>query len=70
MARSSAAGTPDFRIFTVDAGASVNSSDSRSREARLSGGGIDNAGTLTVVNSTITGNSPSGTGGGIDNRAR
>src|SRR5271157_1683200 len=76
VARSSAA--PDFGIFTVDANV----------QARLvglaitggvgnpgdNGGGINNSGTVSVINSTIEGNSDSnfalfynGDGGGIDN---
>src|SRR5262249_32964435 len=58
VARSSAAGTPDFGIFTVDARV----------QAKLVGltitggsasiaGGIFNRGTLTVTNSSIVGNS-------------
>ncbi len=35
--------------------------------ATSGGGGIDNSGTLNVINSTITGNVSTGGGGGIDN---
>ncbi len=81
VARSSAAGTVDFSVFTVDAsvqaqlvgltitGGSVNGGN---------GGGIENSGTLTVTNSTIDNNSAAayipggggivgGRGGGIYN---
>jgi hypothetical protein len=57
VARSSANGTPAFRIFTVDVGTMVTISGiSISGGIDPTGGGINNAGTLTVVNSTISGN--------------
>ncbi len=58
VARRNAEGTPGFSIFTVDADVQVNlvgltiTGGSTDR-----GGGIDNAGTLTVINSTIAHNS-------------
>ena len=67
VARSSAEGTPDFRIFTVDAnveaqlvGLTITGGSS------IYGGGIYNGGTLTVTNSTINANnSPGDISGGI-----
>ncbi len=78
VARSGASGTPDFSIFTVDA-------DVRAKLAGLTitgglsdlsdgnGGGIENDGTMTIANCSITGNTAGGpnayvAGGGIDNR--
>jgi hypothetical protein len=70
VARSTAAGTPDFRIFTIDTGTAVNIDGLTimGGKADGNGGGIDNesGGTLTVTNSTIANNS-AGTGGGIYN---
>jgi hypothetical protein len=74
--RSTALGTPAFRIFTVDAptggikdvtvalaGLTIANGNTAS-----SGGGIDNSATLTVSNCTLSGNSTSnGDGGGIEN---
>ena len=63
--RSAASGTPNFRIFNIASGnvtisgltiANGNISESR-------GGGILNSGTVTITNSTISGNSNSGGGG-------
>ena len=76
IARSSASGTPTFRIFDVaSAGSltlnSVTISNGLANNGQQGGGGIFNHGTLTVTGSTFTGNSApssSGTsGGGIDN---
>ena len=70
VARSSAAGTPDFGVFTVDAnvqaklvGLTITGGET------FRGGGIANGGTLTVINSTIAGNSADSSdgGGGISN---
>ncbi|HEY0804508.1 MAG TPA: hypothetical protein VGD84_05570, partial [Pseudonocardiaceae bacterium] len=76
VARSSATGTPTFRIFDVaSAGSltlnSVTIKNGLANNATQGGGGIINHGTLTVTGSTFTGNSaPSSTGtsgGGINN---
>ena len=78
VARSSTPGTPLFSIFTVSAGAQVTISGLTITGGRggtfvfgtftaTLGGGIANAGTLTVTNSTISGNSVSDYGGGINN---
>src|SRR5215467_1034232 len=75
--RSSAAGTPQFRIFTINSGVTVIISGLTVTNGRTpdgipeipvatsggSGGGIFNAGTLTLTNSIISGNS-TGNGGG------
>ena len=55
VARSSADGTPDFRIFTVDASVSgrPRGYDDHGWVGMSSGGGIANEGTMTVINSTI-----------------
>ena len=83
VARSGAAGTPDFRIFTVAAGIEVSISGLTitggsgggifSSGIFSSGGGIANAGTLTLTDCTLSGNSATGigngngSGGGISN---
>ncbi len=76
IARSSATGTPTFRIFDVaSAGSltlnSVTISNGLANNGQQGGGGIMSHGTLTVTGSTFTGNSApatSGTsGGGINN---
>ncbi len=78
VARSGAAGTPAFRIFTVPDGAEVAISGltitgglggrvTFGTLTRILGGGIANTGTLTVTNSTIVGNSAADFGGGINN---
>ena len=62
--RSTAGGTPDFRIFTVAAGASINISLLTVSNGRLAsgntgqdnGGGIHNSGTLILVNSDVSNN--------------
>ena len=62
VARSAAAGTPDFRIFTVDAGAQVAISGLTITGGLVvgdDGGGIANSGTLTLANATLSGNSAS-----------
>ena len=68
VARSSASGTPDFRIFTVDAGVTVRLSGMTIAGGSPGdrGGGIYNLGTATVIGSTFTRNSGSD-GGGIYN---
>ena len=68
VARSSAAGTPDFGIFTVDANVQAQLAGlTITGGSAANGGGIDNGGTLTVTNSTIADNSASDYGGGIGN---
>jgi chitodextrinase len=76
IARSSASGTPTFRIFDVaSAGSltlnSVTIHNGLANNGQQGGGGIFNHGALTVSGSTFTGNSsPSSagtSGGGIDN---
>ena len=73
VARSAAVGTPAFRIFAVPAGAEVTISGlTIAGGSAGSGGGISNSGTLTVVDSILSGNSTGegGRGGGIDNSGR
>ena len=69
VARSSAAGTPDFSIFTVDGDAEVMllGLTITGGSTQQVGGGIYNWGTLTVANSTIDNNYSSDFGGGIGN---
>jgi chitodextrinase len=76
IARSTASGTPVFRIFDVASGGSltlnsVTISNGLANNGTAGGGGIMSHGTLTVTGSTFTGNSApasSGTsGGGINN---
>ena len=73
LARSSAGGTPDFRIFYVDTGAELTINQLTIENGQLTnpgeyGGGIDNKGTLTVTGSTFSGNYVgNGPGGGIYN---
>ena len=76
IARSSATGTPTFRIFDVaSAGSltlnSVTIKNGLANNGQQGGGGIFNHGALTITGSTFTGNSApssSGTsGGGINN---
>ena len=61
VARSGASGTPDFRIFNVPSRAEVTISGLTISGGDLSdidgSGGILSAGTLTVTNSIISGNS-------------
>ena len=71
--RSSATGTPRFRIFTVlglsqalDGHLTLQDATITGGETPHSGGGIGNAGgRLAIVNSTITGNESGNNGGGI-----
>ncbi len=70
--RSSATGTPAFGVLDVGPGGSlkldnVTITGGNNTTYYQSGGGIYNAGTLTVTNSTITGNTAPGAGGGIYN---
>ena len=78
VARSSAAGTPDFRIFTVDANVQAQlvglTITGGFGDPGVDGGGINNSGTLTVIDSTIENNAATtgsqysgGEGGGIYN---
>jgi len=72
VARSSAAGTPGFGVFTVDANVQAQLVGLTITGGSASnGGGIDNAGTMTVTGSTIADNSATnqypGGGGGIYN---
>ena len=78
VARSGASQTPAFRIFTVGRGAVIKITGlTITGGIAADGGGIDNAGSLSLVNTTISGNSAVGTalpsgfgaalGGGIDN---
>ena len=60
-----------FRIFTVDAGETVNISGltiARGNAGNGSGGGLDNSGTLTVSNSVFSSDSAS-FGGGLANES-
>jgi hypothetical protein len=61
----------NYRIFTVDSGTNVTIAGLTITNGSLSypesGGGIDNSGTLTVSNSTISGNHATLQGGGIYN---
>jgi hypothetical protein len=73
VARSAAPETPDFRIFTVTSGATVSIggltiANGVPLVSDNNGGGIMNDGTLTVTDSTISGNSGGLQGGGIENR--
>src|SRR2546425_4393202 len=67
--RSRFAGTPDFRIFNIQASINVTISGLTINNGKAPfGGGIFNQGTLTISNSTISGNTASsGPGGGIQN---
>ncbi len=64
VARSGQPGTPAFRIFTVAAGVEATVSGlTISNGQSDSGGGISNAGTLTVIDSALDNNSASNAGG-------
>jgi hypothetical protein len=72
--RSTAVGTPDFRIFTVNSGItatitglSITNGNASSAQINV-GGGIFNAGTLTLSDCKVFGNA-AGNGGGIQNIA-
>jgi hypothetical protein len=75
VARSSATGTPNFAVLTVDAGANVQLVGLTVTGGHVvgNGGGINNSGTLAITNSAITSNiavDPSSSyfgGGGIYN---
>jgi hypothetical protein len=63
--RSTAGGTPVFRIFTINSGKVVTISGLTVSNG--DGGIFNNGGTLNLNNSTISGNSASSSGGGIFN---
>jgi Bacterial Ig-like domain (group 3) len=69
--RSTAGGTPQFGIFTINSGKTVGISGLTISNGNTStGGGINNQGLLTLTGCTISGNSVNGTnslGGGILN---
>lgn len=71
--RSTATGTPDFRILDVDAGATLTIRDTTIRDGRAyqyyDGGGILSRGNLIIENSTIAGNSGEEGGGIFTNQA-
>ncbi|MBL8134457.1 MAG: CSLREA domain-containing protein [Anaerolineae bacterium] len=74
IARSSAGGTPDFRILEVGLGGNlsidnITLSNGRLTSSAYSGANIhNNLGTLTMTNSLVTGGTASGTqGGGVGN---
>src|SRR5271166_1740711 len=76
VARSGASQTPAFRIFTVGRGAVIKITGlTITGGSAADGGGIGNAGSLSLVNTTISGNSAVGPplsseatlGGGIEN---
>jgi uncharacterized repeat protein (TIGR01451 family) len=68
--RSSAVGTPNFRIFNVTAGTvtiyGLTISNGNADQGG-SGGGITNRGILTLLATTVSGNTSANTGGGIRN---
>ena len=78
MARSSTAGTFDFGIFTMDSGADVElvGLTITGGLSDFAGGGVDNAGTLTVIDSSVIDNGVQGVqgvfvgGGGIYNAGK
>jgi CSLREA domain-containing protein len=71
--RSTAGGTANFRIFTINSGTIIaissltigNGNAGGGSFPTNSGGGILNSGSLTLVNSVISGNAATGSGGGI-----
>ena len=64
-------GTPNVRVFSIAAGSAVTLSQLHiiSGTTSGSGAGLYNAGTLTVIDSTLAGNRASQNGGGIFNDA-
>ena len=65
---------PDFRIFTINSGQTVTISGLTISNGNAvggpganSGGGILNSGTLTLIDSVVSGNNASAAGGGISN---
>jgi hypothetical protein len=74
--RSTASGTPEFRIFTISPGRTVDITGLTIANGHVTGdigGGILNQGTLVLTNSVVTGNTSlfangqGGRGGGIQN---
>ena len=66
LERSTAEGTPDFSLLTVDAGASLTVSGLTLLDGlAYTGGAIDNNGTLKVTRSTFTDNTGTWKGGAI-----
>jgi CSLREA domain-containing protein len=68
--RSTAGGTPQFRIFTVASGKTVTISGLTVANGNLSsgnGGGLANGGTLTMTNCNIFGSTAPSGGGGVSN---
>ena len=71
--RSSAGGTPNFRIFTINADKTIavsgltisNGNAVGASVPNNSGGGILVSGTLSLTNSVVSGNAAAATGGGI-----
>ncbi|HKO45252.1 MAG TPA: choice-of-anchor Q domain-containing protein [Pyrinomonadaceae bacterium] len=70
--RSSAGGTPNFRIFTINSGLTVGMSDLTISNGNVvgsfpanAGAGILNSGTLTLTEVMVSGNTAAGSGGGI-----
>src|SRR5207249_1377925 len=58
--RSAAVGTPDFKVFAINSGVMAGISGlTITNGTAVSGGGINNQGTLTLTSSTISGNSAS-----------
>ena len=70
--RSSADGTPNFRILEVASGGSLTLDSITLTNGHFSyagvGGGISNEGSLTLVNSTVSGNSADYGGGIVNSR--
>jgi len=69
--RSSAAGTPDFRVFNVTSGTvNIQGLTISNGSGDVSGGGIKNLGALTLTNCSISGNTSTVGGGGIVNESQ
>jgi hypothetical protein len=71
--RSTAPGTPDFRIFTINSGntatiTGLSITNGKASSTQAVGGGIFNEGTLTLTDCKVFGNA-AGNGGGIQNIA-
>ena len=63
-------GAGSYQAFSVNSGATLNLDDlTVALGSSSSGGGVHNEGTLTVTDSTFSGNSASDDGGAIDNSA-
>jgi hypothetical protein len=69
--RSTAGGTPNFRVFNIQGGNTVSITDLTIANGKVtgvnSGGGLLNDGTLTMTNCNVYGNSAPNNGGGIFN---